>query len=46
MDCKTYYYCQPLAICRKSWKESGQLFSEYGISIRCVRSDQMGAVSH
>lgn len=35
---------QPLGLARNSWKESGQLFSEYGISIRCVRDDQIGSV--
>lgn len=35
----------PLGIARNSWKESGQLFSEYGISMRCVRDDQIGSVS-
>lgn len=35
----------PLALTRKSWKGAGDLFSEYGVSIRCVRSDQLGAVS-
>ncbi|XP_054157699.1 DNA-directed RNA polymerase I subunit RPA2-like [Oppia nitens] len=33
----------PLALSRKSWKDSGQLFSQYGISMRCVRPDQMGS---
>src|SRR6218665_55112 len=33
----------PMAIARTSWKESGQFFSEFGISIRCVRSDQLGS---
>lgn len=33
----------PMAISRSSWKDSGQFFSEFGISIRCVRNDQIGA---
>ncbi|CAG2114981.1 unnamed protein product, partial [Medioppia subpectinata] len=33
----------PMAINRKSWKDSGHLFSQYGISIRCVRTDQVGS---
>ena len=35
-----------MAISRSSWKDSGQFFSEFGISIRCVRNDQIGAVSY
>ena len=34
-----------MAISRNSWKDSGQFFSEFGVSIRCVRNDQIGAVS-
>lgn len=33
----------PMAIIRNSWKDSGQFFSEYGVSIRCVRNDQIGS---
>ncbi|KAH9421488.1 DNA-directed RNA polymerase I subunit RPA2 [Dermatophagoides pteronyssinus] len=33
----------PMAIIRSSWKDSGQFFSEYGVSIRCVRNDQIGS---
>ena len=33
----------PLALTRKSWKGAGDLFSEYGVIIRCVRSDQTSA---
>jgi len=33
----------PMAISRTSWRESGQFFSEFGISIRCVRADQLGS---
>lgn len=30
---------------RDGWKKRGDLFTEYGITIRCVRSDQSGSVS-
>ncbi|XP_018335521.1 DNA-directed RNA polymerase I subunit RPA2 [Agrilus planipennis] len=30
----------PLTIKRSSWKERGELFSDVGVSIRCVREDQ------
>ncbi|KAH9510873.1 DNA-directed RNA polymerase I subunit RPA2 [Dermatophagoides farinae] len=33
----------PMAIIRSSWKDSGQFFSEHGVSIRCVRNDQIGS---
>lgn len=33
----------PMGIERPSFKEAGQLFSEYGVSIRCVGPDQQGA---
>lgn len=33
-----------MSIKRSGWKEAGQLFSEHGVMIRCVRSDEMGLV--
>lgn len=33
----------PMGIERPSFKECGQLFSEFGVSIRCVGRDQQGA---
>ncbi|CAH1963354.1 unnamed protein product [Acanthoscelides obtectus] len=30
----------PVAIKRNTWKQRGALFSEYGVSIRCVKEDQ------
>ncbi|XP_067125570.1 DNA-directed RNA polymerase I subunit RPA2 [Centruroides vittatus] len=30
----------PLSLARSSWKSRGKMFSEYGVSIRCVREDQ------
>ena len=36
---------QPMGIIRQSWKGRGPLYTEYGISIRCVRKDQTAAVS-
>jgi DNA-directed RNA polymerase I subunit RPA2 len=30
----------PMAILRQSWKQKGPLFTEYGVTIRCVRRDQ------
>ena len=41
-------YYQPLAIIRNSWADKGPLFTEYGVTIRCVRKDQsqMVRVSH
>lgn len=35
----------PIAIKRSGWKQRGSLFSEYGISIRCVKNDQTANVS-
>lgn len=35
----------PVAIKRPGWKQRGALFSEYGISIRCVKNDQTATVS-
>lgn len=35
----------PIAIRRSGWKQRGTLFSDSGISIRCVRSDQTATVS-
>lgn len=35
----------PIAIKRSGWKQRGALFSEYGISIRCVKNDQTATVS-
>ncbi|KAG1649768.1 DNA-directed RNA polymerase I subunit RPA2 [Nymphon striatum] len=32
----------PLAMVRPSWKNRGKLFSEYGVSMRCVKPDQSG----
>jgi DNA-directed RNA polymerase I subunit RPA2 len=29
-----------MAILRQSWKQKGPLFTEYGVTIRCVRRDQ------
>lgn len=34
-----------MGIIRQSWKGRGPLYTEYGISIRCVRKDQTAAVS-
>ena len=36
---------QPMAIVRQSWKQKGSLFTEYGVTIRCVRLDQTASVS-
>ena len=44
MSLFTELYSQPMALIRKSWVDSGLFFSEYGISIRCVRNDQIGSV--
>jgi DNA-directed RNA polymerase I subunit RPA2 len=35
----------PLSIKRSTWKDRGRHFSEYGIFIRCVQSDQTSTVS-
>lgn len=35
----------PIAIKRSGWKQRGALFSEYGISIRCIKNDQTATVS-
>ena len=35
----------PLSIKRGSWKDRGRHFSEHGIFIRCVMSDQTSTVS-
>ncbi|KAI1300136.1 DNA-directed RNA polymerase I subunit RPA2 [Halotydeus destructor] len=32
----------PMALVRKSWADSGQLFTEYGVQLRSVRPDQIG----
>lgn len=37
-------YLQPLAMVRSSWKGRGQLFTEFGISVRTVKEDQSGTV--
>lgn len=34
----------PIAIKRSGWKQRGSLFSDYGISIRCVKNDQTATV--
>ncbi|KAJ8929567.1 hypothetical protein NQ314_017731 [Rhamnusium bicolor] len=34
----------PIAIKRSSWKQRGSLFSDCGISIRCVKNDQTATV--
>ncbi|XP_068081790.1 DNA-directed RNA polymerase I subunit RPA2 isoform X2 [Anabrus simplex] len=33
----------PLALCRSSWQQRGQKFSDKGVLIRCVREDQTAA---
>ncbi|RWS21416.1 DNA-directed RNA polymerase I subunit RPA2-like protein, partial [Leptotrombidium deliense] len=33
----------PMAVARKTWVQSGHLFTEYGVSIRCVGPDQIGS---
>lgn len=30
----------PLALARTSWKTRGKMFSEYGVTVRCVKADQ------
>ncbi|XP_057292980.1 DNA-directed RNA polymerase I subunit RPA2-like isoform X4 [Hydractinia symbiolongicarpus] len=32
----------PLAMVRNSWKSRGPLFTEFGVSIRCIQRDQTG----
>lgn len=34
-----------MAIVRPSWKNRGPMYTEYGITVRCVRKDQTAAVS-
>lgn len=34
----------PIAIRRSGWKGRGALFSDYGITVRCVREDQTATV--
>lgn len=34
----------PIAVKRSGWKQRGALFSDYGISIRCVTEDQTATV--
>lgn len=34
----------PVAVKRSTWKSRGNLFSEYGIMIRCVKEDQTSTV--
>ena len=34
-----------MAIVRQSWKSRGPLYTEYGVSIHCVRKDQTSSVS-
>ena len=36
---------QPLAIIRNSWADKGPLFTEYGVTIRCVGKDQSQMVN-
>ena len=36
---------QPTCIMRPTWRNRGALYSEYGVSMRTVRNDQMGVVS-
>ncbi|KFM66880.1 DNA-directed RNA polymerase I subunit RPA2, partial [Stegodyphus mimosarum] len=33
----------PIAMERPNWKKRGDMFTEFGVSIRCVRSDQSGS---
>lgn len=33
-----------MGLIRKSWADSGQLFTEFGIQYRGVRNDQLGVV--
>lgn len=36
---------QPICLIRPSWKTRGKLYTEYGVSIRCVRDDQFGVTN-
>ncbi len=36
---------QPLAMNRPSWKNRGPAYSEYGVSIKCTKSDHTSTVS-
>lgn len=36
----------PIAVKRPSWKSRGNLFSEFGIMIRCVMEDQTSTVRY
>lgn len=37
-----FFFFQPIAMVRNSWKSRGPLFTEFGVSIRCVTTDQTG----
>lgn len=34
----------PISVKRSTWKSRGNLFSEYGVMIRCVKEDQTSTV--
>ena len=36
---------QPMCFTRPSWKIRGEFYTEYGVYIRCVRTDQSATVS-
>ena len=37
---------QPIAMIRATWKQRGPLFTEYGVSVRCVPRDQTGSTNN
>ena len=37
-------FFQPTCVSRPSWRNRGSVYTEYGVSIRCVRNDQTGMV--